>query len=141
MLNLVLVLPELGLLGAMLGFNPDALLRPLCSGPPVRRQDGTAYPLALKPGVRLCTQPFMLGGSKAELGFDLLDGGRVGMTLPSLAPTLIGDRIERALPGRVEGPKLGSRDGVPGAYYILALRRGDRFQLPLQITTIAVEVN
>ena len=140
MLHLVLILPELGLMGALLGFDPHALLRPLCSGPPTRRGDGTAYPLALKPGVRLATKPFPLGGASAELGFDLLHDGRVVITLPSLAPTFIGDRIATALPGRVEGPKYGIRDGVPGAYYVLALRKGDRFQVPLQVVTIAVEV-
>ncbi len=145
-LQLTLILPELGILGAFLGFSPDALLRPHCCRPPERRADGTAYPLRILPGTGFYTAPFSIGGTPSELGIHVregtAEGGEVIFTVPVVVPPLLGTRLQEALPGRCEPPRYGdSPQGIPGAHYRMMLRRGDRFTLPLfQGFTVSVEV-
>ena len=144
-LSLTLIVPELGLLGAFLGFSPDALLRPHCARSPERRPDGTAYPLYIQPGTGFYTAPFNIGGTPSEIGLHVVqgtqDGGVVVLTLPVIAPPLIGTRIQDALPGRCEPPRYGdSPQKIPGAHYRMALRRGDRLQIPLSAFTLTLEV-
>lgn len=145
-LQLTLILPEFGFLGtALLGFSPDALFRPHCCRPPERRPDGTAYPMRLSAGTGFYTAPFDIGGTPSEIGMHVLggtaEGGQVVLTLPVVAPPLIGTRLQDALPGRCEPPRYGdSPQGIPGAHWRMALRRGDRLSIPLSVFTLTLEV-
>ena len=145
-LLLTLVLPELGFFGtAILGFSPDALLRPHCCRPPERRPEGTAWPIRLAAGTGFYTAPFDIGGTPSEIGLHVLngtaDGGQVVLTLPVVVPPLLGTRLQDALPGRCEPPRYGnSPQGIPGAHWRMTLRRGDRLSIPLSAFTLTLEV-